>query len=68
MSSAAVPSLSTIRRLNRRVHDPVADWLGAVLISLARQAWPRFTDTHCIPERQDLYGFTTNRTTEPFEH
>lgn len=68
MPSAAVPSPRTIRRLDRRVHDPIANWLGAVLRSLVKRVWPRFADTYCIPERQDLYGFTANRTTEPFEH
>jgi hypothetical protein len=52
--------LRSIRRLNRRVHDPIAAWLGSALASLGRLVRPTARGSAYPPERQDLYGFSAN--------
>lgn len=58
MNRTDAHSLRTIRRLNRRVHDPISAWLGAAAANLVRLARPVAPPPTGTPERQDLYGFS----------
>lgn len=60
MKNSDAHALRSIRRLNRRVHDPISDWLGAALAAVVSSVWPRASQAPYPPERQDLYGFSSN--------
>lgn len=65
MQQFDVPSVRSIRRLNRRVHDPISAWLAAVLASLVRRERPGTVPADYPAERPDLYGFTASDSPPP---
>ena len=58
MTSLDSRNLRSIRRLNRRIHDPINTWLGSALASLVRLKRGDARPPAGLPERQDLYGFS----------
>lgn len=60
MKDTDAHALRSIRRLNRRAHDPISDWLGAALAAVVSSVRPRASQAPYPPERQDLYGFSSN--------